>query len=98
VVLSSDYDVGDLSPFKGMARAVNRGPQSLPDVAAAIRAYTIEPAWLLRQEDLVGSVEVGKRADLIVVDRNPLATADLAGTRVMMTVVDGGVVYRRAGF
>jgi predicted amidohydrolase YtcJ len=98
VVLSSDYDVGDLSPFKGMARAVNRGPQSLPDVAAAIRAYTIEPAWLLRQEDLVGSLEVGKRADLVIVDRNPITTTDLAGTRVMMTVVDGGVVYRRAGF
>lgn len=98
VVLSSDYDVGDLSPFKGMERAVNRGPQSLPSVDAAIRAYTMEPAWLMRQEDLVGSIEVGKRADLIVVDRNPLTTPDLGNTRVLLTLVDGAPVYRRPGF
>jgi predicted amidohydrolase YtcJ len=98
VVLSSDYDVGDLSPFQGMARAVDRGPQSLPDVAAAIRAYTVEPARLMRQETLVGSIEVGKRADLIVVDRSPLTTPDLGGTQVLLTLLDGQPVYRGPGF
>jgi AraC-like DNA-binding protein len=70
VVLSSDYDVGPMSPFVGMARAVDRGDQSLPSVEAALRAVTIEAAWVLRQEELVGSLEVGKRADFVVVDRD----------------------------
>ncbi|MFT4628157.1 MAG: putative amidohydrolase YtcJ, partial [Myxococcota bacterium] len=41
LTLSSDYDVGSLSPFDAMARAIDRGPQSLPDLHAAIRAYTL---------------------------------------------------------
>jgi len=98
VVLSSDYDVGDLSPFAGMARAIDRGEQSLPDVEAALRAYTTEAAWLLRQEDLAGSLEVGKRADLVVVDRDPYTTGDLAGTVVEWTLLDGEEVYRSPTF
>ena len=98
VVLSSDYDVGDMSPFKGMARAVNRGDQSLPSVDAAIRAYTTEAAYLMRQEDNVGSIEVGKLADLIVVDRDPITTDELAGTLVLWTLLEGTEVFRRDGF
>jgi len=35
-----------------------------------IRAYSIESAYAIRWDDIIGSIEVGKRADLIVVDRN----------------------------
>lgn len=98
LTLSSDYDVGDMSPFKGMARAIDRGDQSLPDVDAAIRAYTINAAAAMRQEDRVGSIEVGKLADLVVVDRDPVSTDALAGTKVLWTLVEGEPVYRRAGF
>ncbi len=98
VVLSSDYDVGPMSPFVGMARAVDRGDQSLPDVEAALRAVTIDAAWVLRQEELVGSLEVGKRADWVVVDRDVFTTLDLAGTRVLWTVVDGDEVFRDPSF
>ena len=96
VVLSSDYDVGDLSPFKGMERALTRGEQSLPNVDAAIRAYTINPAYLMRQEDRAGSLAVGKIADLIVLDQNlfEVDLSTLGTTRVLLTLLGGQEVWR----
>ncbi len=95
VVLSSDYDVGSVSPFEAMRRALTRGDQSLPDLDAAIRAYTINPAYLMRQEDRVGSIEVGKLADLVIVDRNlfDLPPSQLDGARVVATILAGEVIF-----
>ncbi|KAA3607160.1 MAG: amidohydrolase [Planctomycetota bacterium] len=95
VVLSSDYDVGPMSPFVGMENALLRTDQALPDLAAAIRAYTVNPAWLMRQEHLVGSLEVSKRADFVVLDRDlfQIPVSEIGETQVLVTVVDGRVVY-----
>lgn len=95
VVLSSDYDVGSISPFAGMQRALTRGDQSLPDLDTAIRAYTINPAYLMRQEDRVGSLEVGKRADIVVLDRNLFENpvGEIGDARVAMTIFDGQIVF-----
>ena len=97
LVLSSDFDVGSMSPFVGMEHALTRGDQSLPDVAAAVRAYTIEPAYLMRMEDVAGSLEVGKSADFIVLDRNifNIPKHRIGRTRVLATVLEGETVYRR---
>ena len=40
-------------------------------VGQAIRAMTIDAAWQLRMEDKIGSLEVGKYADLVVLEKNP---------------------------
>jgi len=63
----------------------------------AIRLYTINNAYLCHEEDLKGSLEVGKLGDLILVDRDPLTCAipDLLDTTVLRTVVGGRVVYSR---
>lgn len=98
IVLSSDYDVGPMSPFLGMAAAVDRGAQSLPSVEAALRAVTIDAAWVLGQDERVGSLEVGKRADFVLVDRDVFTAADLAGTTVLWTVVDGEETWRDPSF
>jgi len=100
VVLSSDYDVGSLSPFVGMQNALHRGPQSLPSVEAAIRAYTIEPAYLLRLEQQTGSLEVGKDADYLILDRNLFTTPSqsLGQTKVLQTVLQGNVVWQSPAF
>ncbi len=100
VALSSDFDVGELNPFATIARALRRGLQSLPDVAAALRAYTMHPAYIMRSERRTGSLEVGKLADFIVVDRDVFRVApeEIAGTRVLWTVVGGDEVFRREGF
>jgi hypothetical protein len=100
VVLSSDFDVGVLNPFAIMEAALTRGAESLPNLAAAVRAYTIDPAYLMRQEQLVGSIERGKRADLVVLDRDPfsLPLNQLDQTRVLLTLVDGREVWRSPNY
>lgn len=62
---------------------------------AVLRAATIDAAYELHQDDTTGSLEVGKFADLIVLDRNPLKVPaeDIANTQVLETVVGGNVVY-----
>ena len=64
-------------------------------LATMIDAYTINGAWLMHQEDRVGSIEVGKRADIVVLDRNLFAIlADqISEARVLFTLLDGVAVY-----
>jgi len=66
--------------------------------AAVLRAATLDAAWTLRQERTTGSLETGKFADLIVLDRKLLSIPeeDIARVRVLQTVVGGKVVYETA--
>ncbi len=95
VVLSSDWDVSDLNPFVGMQNALTRAPQNLPNIEEAIRSYTINAAYVMRQEDIVGSLEVGKYADMIVLDKDitkiPMNTINT--TKVVRTVLAGETIY-----
>jgi predicted amidohydrolase YtcJ len=63
----------------------------------AIRAYTIDGAYAAHEEAVKGSIEEGKLADLVVVDRDPLSIdpRDLKNVETLMTVIHGGVVYRK---
>lgn len=63
----------------------------------AIEFYTRNNAYLLFWEKEIGSLEPGKRADFIVVDRDPLtcAEADLQDTQVLQTWIDGRKVFAR---
>jgi hypothetical protein len=65
-------------------------------VMAVLRAVTIDAAYELHEDDATGSLEVGKFADLIVLDRNPLKVPaeEIAKTQVLETVVGGKVVYQ----
>jgi predicted amidohydrolase YtcJ len=66
--------------------------------AAVLRAITMNAAYTLRQESRLGSLEVGKLADLIVLDRNffTVPALDIANIKVLQTVVGGKVVYQAA--
>jgi len=99
VTLSSDYDVSPLSPFIGIANATSRGKNSLT-VREAVDAYTINAAYLMRQENLVGSLEIGKRADFVIIDRNifEIPNSEIRNTNVLLTVFDGDEVYRDKAF
>jgi predicted amidohydrolase YtcJ len=62
---------------------------------AVLRAATINAAHELHADDVTGSLEVGKFADLIVLDRNPLVipAEDIAHVQVLETMVGGDVVH-----
>ena len=57
----------------------------------AIQAATIVPARVMKLEQEVGTVETGKRADLIILDRNPLD--DIHNIRSVKTVITGGRIF-----
>ena len=97
VTLSSDWDVSTLNPFVGMQNALTRAPQNLPDLKSVIEAYTINPAYVMQQEEVVGSLEVGKEADLIVISQNifDVAIEQIGKTQVEMTMLAGEIVYER---
>ena len=65
---------------------------------AVLMAATINAAYELHQNDVTGSIQVGKFADFIVLDRNPLVipAEDIANVRVLETVVGGATVYSAA--
>ncbi|WP_448547690.1 amidohydrolase [Thalassotalea fusca] len=96
LTLSSDWNVSPFNPFIGLQNAITRAPQNI-SLADAIKAYTLNSAYAMRQEDKVGSIEVGKLADLIVIDRNlfEVDKEDINQTKVLMTYFDGELIYRK---
>ncbi|MCB0704356.1 MAG: amidohydrolase family protein [Saprospiraceae bacterium] len=96
VTLSSDWDVSTLNPFHGMQNALTRAPQEMPSVEAVVKAYTIHGAYLMRQDQFTGSLEVGKWADFICVNQDifTIPQNQIALTKVLCTWVDGTEVYR----
>ncbi len=102
-------DTDDPRPFVNMAVAVTRRAPGLPalnprqsiEIRDVLDAYTINGARYLNIDSDAGSIEVGKSADLIVVDQDILALADrgraddIARTRVLSTWFMGQEVYRR---
>ncbi len=96
-VLSSDWTVNDLNPFIGIHNAVNRGEQSIT-VEQALNAYTKAAAYVMRSEKRTGSIETGKEADLVVIDRDILAVPrkSIKNIRVLLTMLSGQVTYQSA--
>lgn len=96
ITLSSDWDVSDLNPFVGLENAITRMPQEI-SLEEAVKAYTINAAYVMRQETKVGSIEVGKEADLILLDRNifEIPNSQISETQVDLTYLKGKVVHER---
>ncbi|WP_154857213.1 amidohydrolase [Cyclobacterium xiamenense] len=63
----------------------------------ALRSYTLDAAYGAFEENMKGSLEVGKVADFVVFDRNimEIPEQELLGTKVQMTVIDGEIVYEQ---
>lgn len=96
VTLSSDWDVSTLNPFVGIEHAITRFPESL-SLEQAIRAYTINAAYVMRQEDKVGSLEVGKEADFIVLSQHlfEVKPNKVSRTKVLNTFFQGREIYTK---
>ncbi len=93
---SSDYPVTDFFPPVRLARGVRNG---VP-LEAMIASYTIAGAELIFAERETGSIEVGKAADIVVLDRNLFETPvdDLDKARIILTLSGGREVFRDASF
>ncbi len=107
VVGGSDAPVERGAPliefYAAVARADLQGfqgpdwrPQEAVDRQTALKMFTLWPAWASFREDELGTIEVGKRADLTAfdVDLMTAPAADIPKGRAVLTVVDGEVVYR----
>jgi predicted amidohydrolase YtcJ len=100
----SDWGVSSFDAFIAMEHAITRSeqrgrPPLLPEQSLTLQdmvdAYTINAAYALKQERTTGSLEVGKRADIIVLDRDifSIDPYDLHDTKVTATYLDGREVY-----
>ena len=104
---ASDWWVTDINPLLAIESAITRqdpwanagedldaANQSL-DLETMIAAYTINGAYTMSLEEEQGSIEVGKRADLVVLDRNlfEIPAHEISEANVTMTVFDGRIVY-----
>ena len=114
IAYGSDWPVDPLDEWFGLKVGVTRtnspaaGPQYAgrlgDDVglsrATVIRAITMNSSYALHQEKETGSLEVGKLADLIVLDRDPftIPAEEIAAVDVLLTVVGGEVVHRAEPF
>jgi predicted amidohydrolase YtcJ len=110
--LSSDWGVSALNPFKIMQTAITRQPTSegrdypafLPEermtLDECIKGYTVNAAAAAWRSAATGSLEFGKYADLIVLDRNLFAIDpyEIADTQVMLTLLGGREVHRHEAF
>lgn len=99
--LHSDTPVSNVGPLNYISEEVTRlwqlppqkvlGPDQAVSVDDAIRAVTIDAAYQVFADNIVGSLEVGKQADLVVLEKNPRKTppAEIRNIKVKETWVDG---------
>src|SRR5262245_21039274 len=105
----SDFPVEDANPFHGIYAAVARRPLAGEDPgwrrdqcmtrAEAVRAFTTWNAFASRREADLGSLEPGKRADLVVLSEDVFTCPEASIKAIVpeMTMVDGEVVFARDG-
>ena len=110
LVGGSDWDVSSLNPLDAIETAVRRqdpfaeggrvlGENEEIDLATALEMYTRNASYIMRLENKTGSIEVGKRADLIVLDRNlfEIPATEINEAQVHLTMMDGRTVFDADG-
>jgi hypothetical protein len=109
LVMGSDWSVSTADPLLQMEVAVNRvnyehRGQRLPflpderiDLMDALAGFTVGTAWVNHLDDVVGSIEIGKAADLVVLDRDLFdrGAGAIGEARVVGTFIDGAAVFER---
>jgi predicted amidohydrolase YtcJ len=108
ILNGTDAPVEDVSPIRNFHASVTRqdangqppggfDPDQKLTRAEALRTMTLDAAYGSFAEDVKGSLEPGKLADLVVLSQDILAVPDdaLLRTEVLMTIVDGRVLYEK---
>ncbi len=110
LALGSDFPVERADPLLGFYAALTRQdvagqppggwhPEERLTREEALRGFTLDAAHSLFLDEELGSLEVGKRADLVVFAADPMHAepAEIPSIAVDLTVVDGEIVYERSG-
>jgi predicted amidohydrolase YtcJ len=87
--------VHDINPLVGISNSLLMGKTGLPDIKTAIDAYTINAAVSLGLDNITGSIEVGKSADFVVLDKDirTMKPKNIPNALVMLTMLQGEVVF-----
>lgn len=107
LAFGSDCPVESMDPILGIHAAVNRQrpggypldgfyPEERLTVAEAVRAYTHGPAFASYQEDLSGTLEVGKIGDVVVLDKDifTIPPEEICTAKAALTIVGGKLVFK----
>jgi predicted amidohydrolase YtcJ len=102
---NADWPVCSANVFEGIHVCVNRTSETGQDLSQsqaisvmdAIRVYTWNGAYITFEEDIKGSIEEGKLADMAVLDTDILTCdpSEIVKTKVLTTILDGKVIYQR---
>lgn len=111
LVFGSDTPIESFDPWKAIYTAVERKhlvntradsfyPEERITVTQAIQAYTSDSSWAVGEELSLGSVGIGKQADLIMIDQDIFSEPSevLLSTKVLLTLLSGKVVYQDLDF
>jgi predicted amidohydrolase YtcJ len=109
LAFGSDWFVAPPTPLEGVYAAVTRRtldgkhpggwvPSQKISIAEALRAYTIDAAYAAFSESSLGSIEPGKLADLVVLERDlfEIPAEELATAPIAATIIGGKIVYRKS--
>ncbi|MEH7108976.1 amidohydrolase [Bacillus sp. JJ1764] len=107
IAFGTDFPIDPLNPMHQIHKAVTRldssgkqewNPNEAITLAEALKAYTYGSAYGTFREDELGTLEAGKLADLIVLDRNlfEISEEEIMETQVELTMVDGNIVFNRS--
>jgi len=105
--LHSDYNVSPINPLHYIQVAVTRkmwdggevlNPDQRISVYDALKAMTVNSAWQLNMDDAIGSLEPGKYADLVILDRDPqeVEPDEIDSIQVIETWMNGRQTYARS--
>ncbi|MDO9088031.1 MAG: amidohydrolase [Anaerolineaceae bacterium] len=107
LVFGSDSPVESFNPFFGIYAALTRKkfdqtpingwyPEENIQLSEILKAYTINPAVISKWDNKIGSLEIGKNADLIILSENPfeLSPSEIKETLPIATMVAGNLVWQ----
>ena len=107
IVGGSDWAVSTMNPLVAIETAIRRSDPdgNIPGVlnenerielTEILKAYTINTAYLMHQEDMTGSIETGKFADLIILEQNlyQISADEISEVRVLETMLEGKTVFK----